>query len=70
MSKAAESLPPGWTMGRRLCMSGPNSGQARLASTARIRLMLPRRVLISPLWATMRKGWASFQLGKVLVLYR
>jgi hypothetical protein len=29
--------------------------------------LLPRRVLISPLWAMVRMGWARPQLGKVLV---
>ena len=32
--------------------------------------MLPRRVLISPLCEIIRYGWASSQLGKVLVLNR
>ncbi len=36
-------------------------------SRARIQLRLPWTVLISPLWATKRYGWASGQLGKVLV---
>ncbi len=34
---------------------------------AAIQLTLPRSVLISPLWATMRYGCASFHDGKVLV---
>ena len=29
--------------------------------------MLPRSVLISPLWEMKRYGWARDQLGKVLV---
>jgi hypothetical protein len=41
-----------------------------MASRARIQLMLPRRVLISPLWAMRWYGWASSQLGNVLVLNR
>ena len=32
-----------------------------------IQLMLPFSVLISPLWASMRNGCASRQVGKVLV---
>ena len=36
-------------------------------SRAAIQLRLPRTVLISPLWAIIRKGWASGQEGKVLV---
>ena len=56
------------------CRSGraaagrPGSGRARSsASRARIQLRLPRMVLISPLWAMYRNGWASGQDGKVLV---
>ena len=37
------------------------------ASRARIQLRLPITVLISPLWAMNRNGWASGQLGNVLV---
>ena len=40
---------------------------ASIASRACIRLRLPRTVLISPLCATNRNGWASGQDGKVLV---
>ena len=36
-------------------------------SRARIQLRLPLTVLISPLWAMRRYGWASGQDGKVLV---
>ena len=36
-------------------------------SAARRRLRLPTTVLISPLWASIRNGWASGQDGKVLV---
>ena len=49
------------------CRSRPNSSLASWLSRARIQLMLPIRVLISPLWAITRNGWASSQLGKVLV---
>ena len=64
----AESLPASLMTGRSFAMSSPNSGEARFASRARIRLMFPRSVLISPLWAVMRNGWASRQLGNVFVL--
>ena len=40
---------------------------ASIASRACMRLRLPRTVLISPLWATKRNGWASGQDGNVLV---
>jgi hypothetical protein len=39
----------------------------RSASRARIQLRLPWTVLISPLWAMKRYGWASGQDGNVLV---
>ena len=48
-------------------MSSPNSGEANCAWRARIQLTLPRSVLISPLCAMKRYGWARSQLGKVLV---
>ena len=41
--------------------------EASCDSRARIQLRLPLTVLISPLCATKRYGWASGQLGKVLV---
>ena len=47
--------------------SSPNRSLASVDSRARIQLMLPRSVLISPLWQMIRYGWASSQLGKVLV---
>ena len=37
------------------------------ASRARIQFRLPLAVLISPLWAIIRNGWASSQAGKVFV---
>ncbi len=40
---------------------------ASMASRACMRLRLPRTVLISPLCATKRNGWASGQDGNVLV---
>ena len=40
---------------------------ASMASRARIQFRLPRTVLISPLCATYRYGWASGQDGNVLV---
>ena len=43
------------------------SSLASIASRARIQLRLPRTVLISPLCATYRYGWASGQDGNVLV---
>ena len=43
------------------------SGLWSIASRARIQFSLPCTVLISPLWATKRYGWASGHDGKVLV---
>ena len=40
---------------------------ASIVSRARIQLLLPRTVLISPLCATYRYGWARGQDGNVLV---
>ena len=53
--------------GRIFSMSSPNSGEESWSSRARIQLRLPRSVLISPLWASIRYGCASSQLGKVFV---
>ena len=49
---------------------GSYRSDSKSASRARIQLMLPRRVLISPLCEIIRYGWASSQLGNVLVLNR
>ena len=67
LSKVAESEPPGRTTGRTFARSSPNSSDASCDSRARIQLTLPRSVLISPLWAIIRYGWASSQLGNVFV---
>ena len=63
----AESEPPGRTIGMTFARSRPNSSLASWLSRARIQLTLPISVLISPLWAITRNGWASSQLGKVFV---
>ena len=67
LSKVAESEPPGRTTGRIFSRSSPKSSEASCDSRARIQLTLPISVLISPLWAIIRYGWASSQLGKVFV---
>ncbi len=67
-SKEAESEASGVQTGKiRSSFSLPNSSEASWDSRARIQLRLPLTVLISPLCATKRYGWASGQLGKVLV---
>ena len=48
-------------------MSSPKSSDASCDSRARIQLTFPRSVLISPLWAIIRYGCASSQLGNVFV---
>ena len=45
----------------------PNVAEAMRISWLFIQLTLPFSVLISPLWASMRNGWASHHCGKVLV---
>ena len=70
LSKEAESLAPGSTIGKRSVSFLASAGQSIVFSCDLSRLILPRSVLISPLWAAILNGWASFQLGNVLVLYR
>src|ERR1041384_378229 len=65
LSNIEESEPFGLTIGGIFLMSSPNSGDSNSASRARIQLMLPRSVLISPLCAMQRYGCARSQLGKV-----
>ena len=48
----------------------PSASEDRTPSRASIQARLPLMVLISPLWASMRKGCARLQVGKVLVLKR
>ena len=60
--------PPVWPPGSSLARSSPNSSEAKSAWRAFIQLILPRRVLISPLWHRKRNGWARSQDGRVLVL--
>ncbi len=45
----------------------PNVFDAMRISWDFIQFRLPLSVLISPLWASMRNGWASHHCGKVLV---
>jgi hypothetical protein len=59
-STSAESLP--WGINR--------PGQCSSASRLRTALRLALIVLISPLWPSVRKGCARYQLENVLVEYR
>src|SRR5262249_40332045 len=70
LSNMAESLPAWSMIGKILAMSGPNNLDWNMLWRAVIQLTLPRSVLISPLWARYRYGWARAQLGNVLVLKR
>ena len=63
-----ESLCPGWITGFSFPISSPKRGDDIVFSRAFILLMLPRSVLISPLCAMYRKGWARGQEGNVFVL--
>ena len=67
LSNVAESEPPSRTIGMTFWRSRPKSSEASCDSRARIQFLLPISVLISPLWAMTRNGWASSQLGNVFV---
>ena len=66
-SNEAESDAPGVQIGKSRSRSPGIRSESSSASRARIQLRLPMTVLISPLWAMNRNGWASGQLGNVLV---
>ena len=66
-SSAAESELPAWITGLISSPCSRNSTLTMRGSWQRIQLMLPRMVLISPLWASIRNGGASHHCGKVLV---
>ena len=54
-------------MGLSESSSSPKYSERRAASRERIMFLLPRSVLISPLWHSTRKGCARAHEGKVLV---
>jgi len=66
LSRLAESLMPGCTMGEMALMS-PKVSDESTDSRACIHPRLPRMVLISPLCASSLKGCARLHVGKVLV---
>ena len=66
-SKEAESEAPSVQTGSSRWRSPPKAPVSSSASRARIQLRLPLIVLISPLCAMSRNGWASGQDGNVLV---
>ena len=67
LSSMAESEPETLTTGSTLSISPSSSREDMVSSRASIRSTLPRIVLISPLWAMRRLGWARSQDGLVLV---
>ena len=69
LSSEALSLIPACMIGLIFLMS-PRVGDDRTLSRASIHARLPRIVLISPLWASRRNGWARLHVGNVLVLKR
>ena len=66
-SSAPESDVPDGMIGLMSSAASPKAEEAMRISWLFIQLTLPFSVLISPLWASMRKGWASHHCGKVLV---
>ena len=67
LSNVAESDPDSVRIGNIFPSSSPNTLLCSDAPRARIQFRLPRSVLISPLWATYRNGWASHHAGNVFV---
>ena len=63
----AESLASGVQIGNSRARSPGITSLESLLSRARIQFRLPFTVLISPLCATSRNGWASGQEGNVFV---
>jgi hypothetical protein len=66
-SKLAESDASGVQVGNSRRMLPGSNGEASNASRAAIQFRLPRIVLISPLCAMNRYGWASGHDGNVFV---
>ena len=70
LSKVPESEQSGSTMGNSFGRSSPKRSERTTPSREFMALVLPSRVLISPLWLMKRFGCARSQEGKVLVLNR
>ena len=66
-SSAIESEVSGSISGKSSLLWAPKTSLAARVSWLAIQFLLPRTVLISPLWASIRKGCARRQVGKVLV---
>jgi hypothetical protein len=56
LSRLAESLPSGRITSRRRSIFLPHTGDDSIGWRMVIAFRLPHRVLISPLWASSRKG--------------
>ena len=69
LSNDALSLMSGCITGEK-SFTSPRGSELSTLSRASIQERFERIVLISPLWASILKGWASDQVGKVLVLKR
>jgi hypothetical protein len=67
-SSAPESEVPEGMIGLMSSAISPKASLDMRISWLRIQFTLPLSVLISPLCASMRKGWASAHCGKVFVL--
>ena len=66
-SKAPVSEARSSTSGKAPRSAGPKRSLDSVASRAASHVRLPNSVLISPLWATQRIGWARGHEGNVLV---
>jgi hypothetical protein len=64
---AALSDEPGWMIGLMSSSWPLKCSEAMRISWLFIQFTLPFSVLISPLWASMRKGCARYQVGNVFV---
>src|SRR3546814_6183768 len=63
-SSAAVSDAPAGITGLMSSLCSPKAREAILISWLFIQFLLPRMVLISPLCANVRKGWASHHCGR------
>ncbi|MFN8513658.1 MAG: hypothetical protein U0841_13940 [Chloroflexia bacterium] len=68
LSSEVESLPPSWMIGAICGTRSPQAPPRSPCSRAATQCRFPCTVLISPLWASNRKGCDSVQVGAVLVL--
>ena len=67
LSSAEESDAPGWMIGFRSSIEAAEAVMREPRLVALHPVDVAQEVLISPLCASTRNGWASFHCGKVLV---